>query len=248
VTTLLRFTALTLFPEMFHTIKEEGVISRAIKNGIINIDTVYLRDFSDHPRKNVDGSPVSGGDGMIIRPDIAERALLSVKTEESYVINLTPSGKTFDSQIAKTLAQKKHLIFICGRYGGYDYRFSEKYSDIHISIGDFVVSGGELPAMCAIDSVARFVPGVLGNSQSATSDSFEDGLLEAPQYTHPETFQGTKIPPILFSGNHKKITEYNRKEQLKITAKYRPDLILLLWDSLNKQERALVQKIWKNGY
>ncbi|APJ05054.1 tRNA (guanosine(37)-N1)-methyltransferase TrmD [Silvanigrella aquatica] len=232
---------------MFNTIKSEGVIARALKNNIIQLDTVFLREFADNPRKNVDNHPIGGGDGMVLRPDIAEKALQSVLQENSFVVNLSPAGKVFQSTHAKELAQKKHIILLCGRYAGFDHRFTQKYAHMHISIGDFVLSGGELPAMCLIDSVSRFVPGVLGNTESSAQDSFEDGLLEAPPYTHPEIFNNMKVPEILFSGDHKKIASHKRKEQLKITAKNRPDLIYLIWDQLSRQEKTLIEKIWKNG-
>ena len=244
---VLRFTALTLFSEMFETIKNEGVIARAIKNNIIQFDTIYLRDFADNPRKNVDNNPIGGGDGMVLRAEIAEKAILSVADESTFIVNLTPSGKVFNSEIAKELSQKKHILLLCGRYAGFDHRLIQRYAHINLSIGDFVLSGGELPAMCLIDSISRFIPGVLGNQESASLDSFEDGLLEAPQYTHPESFHGEKIPEILFSGDHKKISNYKRKEQLKITAKNRPDLIQLIWDKLSRQDKTLIEKIWKSG-
>lgn len=247
MTSCLRFTALTLFPEMFEIIKNEGVIARAIKNNIIELDTVFLREFADNLRKNVDSSPTGGGDGMVLRADIAEKAILSVTNHLTFIVHLTPSGKVFNPEIAKELAKKKHILFLCGRYAGFDHRLTQKYAHLNISIGDFVVSGGELPTMCLIDSISRFVPGVLGNQESAFLDSFEDGLLEAPQYTHPESFHGENIPEILFSGDHKKISSYKRKEQLKVTAKNRPDLIQLIWDKLSRQEKTLIEKIWKSG-
>ena len=247
MTTGIRFSALTLFPEMFETIKNEGVIARAIKNNLIILDTVFLRDFADNSRKNVDNHPVGGGDGMVLRADIAEKAILSVATEHSFIINLSPSGKIFNSTLAKNLSKKKHLILLCGRYAGYDQRLVEKYANMNISIGDFVLSGGELPAMCLIDSISRYIPKVLGNQESSCCDSFEDGLLEAPQYTHPELFQNLEIPKVLFSGDHKKISSFKRKKQLMITAKNRPDLILLLWEKLSRQEKAMIEKIWKSG-
>ncbi|WP_202614006.1 tRNA (guanosine(37)-N1)-methyltransferase TrmD [Silvanigrella paludirubra] len=243
----LRFSALTLFPEMFETIKKEGVIARAIKNNLIQLDTIFLRDFADNSRKNVDNHPIGGGDGMVLRADIAEKAILSVANENSFIVNLTPSGKVFNSKIAKKLSQKKHLILLCGRYAGFDQRLIEKYAHINLSIGDFVLSGGELPSLCLIDSISRFVPGVLGNQESALNDSFEDGLLEAPQYTHPEDFHGQEIPKVLFSGDHKKISAFKRKEQLILTAQNRPDLILSMWENLSRQEKSIIEKIWKSG-
>ena len=243
----LKFSVITLFPEMFLPLQNEGIIARAIKNQQISLNTVFLRDFSDHPRKNVDKQPAGGGDGMVLKADIAEKAILSVLSADSFVVNLTPSGKVFDSKLAKILARKSHLILLCGRYAGFDHRLELKYADINISIGDFVLSGGELPAMCLIDSITRFIPGVLGNEDSALLDSFEDGILEAPQYTQPEVFHGQSIPKVLLSGDHKKIKEFNRKEQLKITARNRPDLILSKWDEFSKQEKIIIEKIWKSG-
>lgn len=243
----MKFTTITLFPEMFDSLKNEGVISRAIKQKLIEINPVQLRDFAQNPRKNVDDHPAGGGDGMVIQADIAERALLEVQTPKSVIILTTPRGKLFNAEHAKKLAKEKHLIFLCGRYAGFDERFIQKYVHLHFSIGDFVLSGGELPAMCMIDSIARFVPGTLGNEESPAKDSFEDGLLEAPCYTKPQDFHGEAIPSVLMSGNHKKITEYKRIEQLKVTAKMRPDLIHLQWNILSKQEKALVEKVWKSG-
>ena len=243
----MKFTAITLFPEMFDSLKNEGVISRAIKQNRIEIEPVQLRNFSQDTRKNVDNHPAGGGDGMVIQADVAERALKSVITPESIIILTTPRGKLFNSECAKKLSKEKHLIFLCGRYAGFDERFVQKYVHLHLSIGDFVLSGGELPAMCMIDSISRFIPGTLGNEESPLSDSFEDGLLEAPCFTKPQDFHGEEIPPVLMSGNHKKIVEYKRIEQLKVTAKMRPDLIHLIWDKLTKQEKTLVEKVWREN-
>jgi tRNA (guanine37-N1)-methyltransferase len=145
------------------------------------------------------------------------------------------------------LAQKKHLVLLCGRYAGFDFRTVHRYVHAEYSIGDFVLSGGELPAMCLIDAVARFVPGVLGNVESALCDSFEDGLLEAPVYTKPLDFEGDSVPEVLLSGDHSKIAAYRRKEQVRVTACNRPDLIHRMWDSLSRSERALAERVWKNG-
>ncbi len=240
----LRCTALTLFPEMFDAIRNEGVVSRAITSGILDIDTVQIRNFSDEYRKNVDARPVGGGDGMVLRADIAEKALLSVKTSESYIVNVSPSGKVFNNQWAKHLCTKKHVIFLCGRYAGFDSRLAEKYADVELSIGDFVMSGGELPAICMIDAAARFVEGVLGNKISASEDSFEEGLLESPCYASPDIWNGLEIPAVLLSGDHAKISKYRRLAQVKKTAKNRPDLIHKMWDSLNRAERSLAERVW----
>jgi len=234
---MLRFSAVTLFPKMFESITEEGVIARAIKNNNIAIETIFLRDFADNSRKNVDDKPYGGGDGMLIRADITAKAIESVKTERSFVIHFTPAGKKFSHHIAKELGEQEHLILLCGRYAGFDNRVIEKYADLSLSIGDFVLSGGELPAMCLIDAVTRFLPNVLGNTESAHADSFEDGLLEAPQYTQPREWCDLKVPEVLLSGNHQKISEFRKQEQLRVTAKNRPDLLKkdYVYDELSKQ-------------
>lgn len=241
----MKFTAITLFPEMFTSILNEGVFSRAIKKKHLELETVQLRDFAQDNRKNVDDHPAGGGDGMVMRADILERALCSVFIEESKVILTTPKGVLFSHERAKKLALEKHLIFLCGRYAGVDERFIEKYQPLEFSLGDFVLSGGELAAMCMIDSIARYIPGTLGNGESAYKDSFEDGLLEAPCYTKPQDFHGLEIPPILLSGNHAKVSQYRRREQLRITAQRRPDLIHQVWHQLTEPEKAYIENLWK---
>ncbi len=238
---MLKFSIITLFPKMFLSLTEEGVISRAIKNNLLKIDTVNLRDYALDSRKTVDERPAGGGDGMVIRPDITKAALAAYATEESFIIHLSPSGQPFNHEIAKEFSQKKHIVLLSGRYAGFDSRVVNKYAHMHLSIGNFVLSGGELPAMCVIDATARFIPGVLGNTESASSDSFEDGLLEAPVYTKPLDFEGESIPEILISGNHAKIKHYKRQEQLKITAETRPDLIKKMWHTLTEDEKTYVK-------
>lgn len=242
----LHFTAITLFPEMFSTIKNEGVIARAIQKEIITLETVFLREFGLTERRNVDEHPIGGGDGMVIRPDVADAALKSCTTPESFVVHLTPGGAVFSNSMAKELARKKHIVFLCGRYAGFDERVVDKWADCSVSLGDFVLSGGELPAMTMMDCIARFIPGVLGNSDSAISDSFEDGLLEAPQYTKPLEFEGQKVPEVFLSGNHSKIKKYLRQEQLIKTAKIRPDLIRQILATLSATEQEMIYKVWKN--
>lgn len=242
----MRFTGITLFPDMFSVLQNDGVVARGLRKNLISLDTVFLRDFALDTRRNVDDHPAGGGDGMVLRADVAKRALDSVHTPQATVILTSPRGKVFSHQMAKELSQKSHLIFLCGRYAGFDERFVRQYTHLSVSIGDFVLSGGELAAMCLIDAIARQVPGLLGNEESAQQDSFVDGLLEPPSYTKPLDFEGQPIPPVLLSGDHKKIAAYQRKEQLKLTAQMRPDLIHAQWDSLTKQEQTLVQNIWRS--
>lgn len=244
---ILRMSALTLFPGMFEAIRNEGVVARGIKDGLLEIETVFLRDFSLDERRNVDERPIGGGDGMVLRADVSEAALKSVLTPESYVVHLTPAAKVFDRDTARILALKPHIIFMCGRYAGFDERVLDKYVHLHLSIGDFVLSGGELACMCIMDSVARFVPGILGNQESAVHDSFEDGLLEGPSYTKPLEFHNAKVPEVLLSGDHKKISAYRREQSIRRTAERRPDLILKVWDKLSKSERVLAEKSFKNA-
>lgn len=241
-----RFSIITLFPELFSAFQKEGIVGRAIQAQALTLETIFLRDFAPGPRRNVDAHVVGTSDGMALKADVTASAIESVLTLDTYVIHMTPAGKVFHHDLAKELAQKKHLLFLCGRYAGFDARVVKKYAHLELSIGDFILAGGELPAMCVIESVARFLPAVLGNSQSAENDSFADGLLEAPQYAKPDVFEGMPIPGILSSGDHQKIAKFNRREQIEITAQRRPDLLLRIWDQLTPQEKKIAEKIWKH--
>lgn len=222
---MLKFSIITLFPQMISALTQEGVLARGVKKKLIEISPVDLREYATGERKNVDARPASGGDGMVIRADVTQRAVLAHKQSNSFIIHLSPCGQKFDHVLAKTLSQKSHIILLSGRYSGFDDRVIQKYADLNLSLGDFVLSGGELPALCVVDAISRFVPGVLGNAQSAEQDSFENGLLEAPLYTKPIEFEGMNIPPVLLSGDHKKIQDYQHQEQIRVTKKYRPDLL-----------------------
>lgn len=244
----LRLTAFTLFPGIFSPLLEEGVFARGIKNQLLKFDAVNPRDFSEDVRRTVDGHPVGGGDGMVLLPDVCTRALDSVCAPTTKVVHVSPGGKVFDNHWARKLASETdHLVFLCGRYAGFDERFVSSRAHYELSVGDFVLSGGEPAAICMLDAISRFVPGVLGNSVSAVADSFEDGLLEAPQYSHPIDFAGQKVPDVLLSGNHAEIARYRRKEQLKRTALQRPDLLLRMWDSLTRSEQKLIESIWRSS-
>jgi tRNA (guanine37-N1)-methyltransferase len=245
--TALRMTAVTLFPEMFHSLSNEGVIARALETKLLSLDLVNLRDFSQDERRNVDAPPIGGGDGMVLLPNVCKAALDSVRQPDSWVVLLSPSGKVFSQPKAVEWASKKHLIFFCGRYAGFDRRFEEHCANEIISIGDFVVTGGELPAMCMMDAVARQVSGVLGNVQSSQNDSHTNGLLEHGQYTKPNTWEQQQVPPELLSGDHAKILKQRRYDALQITASNRPDLIDLIWDELTRSEKAFVTKVQRTG-
>ncbi len=219
----MRFDVLTLFPEMFEPIKQ-SIIGRAIEKKIVEINTINIRDFSKDRYRHVDDTVYGGGAGMLLRPDVVYDAYKSVKSEKSKVIYLSPKGKKLDQKMVEDLAKEKHLILLCGHYEGIDQRAIDKIGCEEISVGDYVLTGGELPAMILIDSVSRYLDGVLTEG-STMEESFSNGLLEYPQYTRPEDFEGMKVPKVLQSGHHKNIETWRRKESLRITLRNRPDLL-----------------------
>ena len=220
----MQFTILTLFPEMFEPIKH-SIIERASKNNLININLINIRDFSKDKHKHVDDTPYGGGAGMVMMPDVVYRAYNSLENKENAkVIYMSPQGKKLNQEKVKELSKENHLIILCGHYEGIDQRVLDKIVDEEISIGDYVLTGGELPAMVLIDSVSRYVEGVL-SEDSIKEESFSNGLLEYPQYTRPEVFEGMKVPEILLSGNHQRIDEWRKEQSLEITKKKRPDLL-----------------------
>ena len=222
----LKFTAISLFPEMFAAVTQQGVVGRAIQNGEVEVDLINPRDFTEDRHRTVDDRPYGGGPGMLMKVEPLEKAIESVKQQQTgKVIYLSPQGKPLNHQLVKQLGEEKHLILIAGRYEGIDERLLNKHIDLEVSLGDFVLSGGELGAMAIIDSVTRLLPGVLGHSDSAEEDSFSDGLLDHPHYTRPEVYQGAKVPKELLSGNHQLIKEWRLQQRLGRTWLRRPDLI-----------------------
>ena len=219
----MKFDVLTLFPEMFTPIKQ-SILGRAIENKLIDINLINIRDFSENKHKKVDDTPYGGGAGMVMMPDVVYRAYNSVKTEKSKVIYMSPQGKKLDQKKVEDLSKEEHLIILCGHYEGIDQRVIDKIVDEEISIGDYVLTGGEIPAMVLIDSVSRYVEGVL-NKNSINEESFSKGLLEYPQYTRPEVFEGEKVPEILLSGHHENIEKWRKEKSIEITKKKRPDLL-----------------------
>ncbi len=219
----MKFDVLTLFPEMFAPI-EQSILGRAIENKLIDINLVNIRDFSENKHKKVDDTPYGGGAGMVMMPDVVYRAYQSVKSEDAKVIYMSPQGQTLNQKKVEDLSKEKHLILLCGHYEGIDQRVIDKIVDEEISIGDYVLTGGEIPAMVLIDSVSRYVEGVL-NKDSTNEESFTNGLLEYPQYTRPEVFEGEKVPEILLSGHHENIEKWRRKKSIEITKQKRPDLL-----------------------
>ena len=219
----MKFDVLTLFPEMFDSLKQ-SIIGKAVQNEKIDINLVNIRDFSQDKHKKVDDTPYGGGAGMVMMPDVVYSAYNSVKTDNAKVIYMSPQGKTLNQIKVEQLAKEDHLIILCGHYEGIDQRVLDKIVDEEISIGDYVLTGGEIPAMVLIDSVSRYVEGVL-KADSIKEESFLDGLLEYPQYTRPEIFEGEKVPEILLSGNHQEIDKWRKEKSLEITKKKRPDLL-----------------------
>lgn len=219
----MRFDVLTLFPEMF-TALNESIIGRATDKNLIEVNLTNIRDFSKDKHKKVDDTPYGGGAGMVMKPDVVYDAYESVKDENAKVIYMSPKGTVLNQEKVKQLSKQEHLIIICGHYEGIDQRVLDEIVDEEISIGDYVLTGGELPAMVLIDSVSRYVEGVL-NEESTSEESFSNGLLEYPQYTRPEEFRGKKVPEVLISGHHENIKKWREEKSLEITKKNRPDLL-----------------------
>ena len=219
----MKFDVLTPFPEMFSTL-EQSIIGKAIEKQLIEINLTNIRDFSKDKHKKVDDTPYGGGAGMIMKPDVVYDAYNSIKSKNAKVIYMSPQGKTLNQKKVEELSKEKHLIILCGHYEGIDQRVIDKIVDEEISIGDYILTGGEIPAMVLIDSVSRYVTGVL-NEQSIKDESFSNGLLEYPQYTRPEVFEGMKVPEILLSGHHENIEKWRKNKSLEITKKKRPELL-----------------------
>jgi tRNA (guanine37-N1)-methyltransferase len=238
----MRIDVLTIFPGMFFPFFQEGILSRGIKKGLIEVGLVNIRDFARGSHKSTDDRPYGGGDGMVMKPGPIHRALNSVdRMERNQVILLSPQGAKFDQQAAWEFSTWDHLIFVCGRYEGVDERIKLTCIDRELSIGDYVLSGGELGAMVVMDAVSRLIPGVLGGERSNLEDSFENGLLEYPHYTRPRIFMGEEVPPVLLSGDHGKIRLWRRRESLKRTYARRPDLLLRA--SLTPEDERLLSEI-----
>lgn len=221
----MKIDILTLFPEMFQGFLDISIIGRAVNCNIAKINCINIRDFSKDKHKRVDDYPFGGGPGMVMGPEPIFNAIEAIKSENSRIIYLSPKGRTYNQKIANSLSLEEHLIMLCGHYEGIDNRIIENYIDDEISVGDYVLTGGEIAAMAVIDSVVRLLPGVLNNQESYMDESHYNGLLEYPHYTRPRIFNGIEVPEVLLSGNHKKIDEWRKYQSLKITYERRPDLI-----------------------
>ena len=219
----MKIDILTLFPNMFNGVFLESIIKRAIDDKKVSINLVNFRDYTNDPHNKVDDTPYGGGAGMVLMAQPIFDCVKSLKTSNSKVILLSPSGKPYKQKMAYDLSQEKHLIIICGHYEGFDERI-KSICDMEISIGDYVLTGGEIPAMVLVDSIVRLLPGVI-TSESHLNDSFNDNLLDYPTYTKPRVYVGMEVPEVLLSGDHKKISEYREKERLRITKENRPDLL-----------------------
>lgn len=235
----MRFDVLTLFPEMFSSL-EESIIGRAKEKDLIQINLVNIRDFSKNKHKKVDDTPYGGGAGMVMMPDVVYDAYQSVQTEEAKVIYLSPQGTRLNQQKVESLSQEKHLILLCGHYEGIDQRVIDHIVDEEISIGDYVLTGGELPAMVVIDSVSRYIQGVL-KEDSTKEESFSQGLLEYPQYTRPEEFLEQRVPEVLLTGHHQNIDQWRKEQSLKTTFQKRPDLLENC--TLSQKDQKVLEKI-----
>ncbi len=220
----MKISILTLFPNSFSPLNE-SIIGRARENNKIEINVINIRDFSKDKHKKCDDEPYGGGEGMLMMPQPLWECIESVKTQDSHIIYLSPKGETLTQKKVENLASYKDLILICGHYEGIDQRIIDKFVDEEISIGDYVLTGGELPAMVVVDSVARILPDVLGNENSFKNETFSNSLLEFPQYTRPSEFMGLKVPEVLLNGNHKEIEKWRLEQSLILTGKRRPDLL-----------------------
>lgn len=229
-----RFHILTLFPEMVMDGLNTSIIGRAIEAGLLEINAVNIRDYSTNKHMKVDDYPYGGGAGLVMQPEPVYRAyedLTKDMKKKPRVVYLTPQGTTFHQEMAKELAKEEELVFLCGHYEGIDERVLEEIVTDYVSIGDYVLTGGELPAMVMIDSISRLVPGVLRNDDSAGDESFENGLLEYPQYTRPPVFLDKEVPEVLLSGHHENIRKWRHEQSVKRTKERRPDL----WEAYEKE-------------
>ena len=235
----MKFDVLTLFPEMFKCLNE-SIIGKGIEKGLIDINLVNIRDFSKNKHKQVDDTPYGGGVGMVIKPDVVYDAYKSVKKENAKVIYMSPQGKVLNQDKIQSLSKQEHIILLCGHYEGIDQRVLDEIVDEEISIGNYVLTGGEIPAMVLIDSVSRYIEGVL-NKESVKEESFSNGLLEYSQYTRPENFLNKKVPEVLLSGNHKNIENWRKHNSIENTYRKRPEL--LKNKKLSQEDKKFLEEI-----
>jgi tRNA (guanine37-N1)-methyltransferase len=236
----MRIDVLTLFPGMVEPVVTASMLGRARSRGLVDIRVVDLRDYATGRHRNADDYQFGGGGGMVLKPEPIFAAVEALRTAATRVVLLDPRGRTFTQGVAAELAREAHLILIAGRYEGVDERVSDLLADARISIGDYVLTGGELPALVVTDAVARLLPGVLGAEGGAERESFASGLLEPPQYTRPEDFRGARVPGVLLSGDHARVAQWRREQALFLTWRRRPDL--LSDASLTDEERRMIER------
>jgi len=237
----MRIDFITIFPNMFAPLLEEGVIARGIKKGLLDIRVSDLREYATDKHRSTDDEAYGGGPGMVMLGEPVLRAVEAIGG--GHLVMTSPQGRRFDQQVAVELTEKQHVVFLCGRYEGFDHRVHEILQPDEISIGDFVVSGGELPAMLMADAIGRLIPGVVGNSGSVEEDSFFRGLLDYPHYTRPEELRGTRVPDILLSGHHENIRKWRKEQALRATLAKRPDLLENA--ALDDEAREILRRLGK---
>lgn len=220
----MKFNTISVFPEIFQALEGYGVLGKALEAEILEVNSINLRDFSNNKHNKVDDEIYGGGPGMLIKPEPLYDAIKSLDTKGP-VIYMSPQGKVLDNDLAIDLSKEEEITIICGHYEGIDQRIIDNYIDLEVTIGDYIVTGGEIPAMVLIDCVSRFIPGVVGNDESVTEDTFFNGLLKYPCYTRPQSFNGYEVPEVLLSGNHAKINEWRKEKSVEITKMKRPDLL-----------------------
>lgn len=239
----MRFDVLTLFPDMFRAVLGDSIIGRAQKAGLLELNFIDIRDFTKNKHRKVDDTPYSGGGGMLMSPEPVYAAYMSIAgglSYKPYTIFMSPQGKTFDQDRAIELSDYDHIVLLCGHYEGIDQRVLDEIVDAEISLGDFVLTGGEIPAMAVIDTVARLIPGVLSNDGSFQNESHFQGLLEHPQYTKPREWHGREVPEVLISGNHSLIDKWKHEQSLLATLRKRPDMLQKAW--LTEEDAAFIRK------
>lgn len=221
----MHITVLTIFPQLIESFIKESILGRATEKELVQVEVVDLRRFTTDPHKVVDDYPFGGGPGMVMKPEPLAKAISSLSRKEHPRIYLTPQGETFNQRMAKELADLPGMLLVSGRYRGIDERIRQNYIDREISLGDFILSGGELAALVIIEAVVRLIPGVLGNEESLEAESFSNGLLDSPQYTRPREFEGNEVPQVLISGDHGQIEAWRRNQALMRTRERRPDIL-----------------------
>lgn len=246
----MRFEILTTFPGIVEGVAGESILGRARQKGLIDVEAVNIRDFTSDKHRTTDDAPFGGGPGMVMKCepvfDAVEALISRAAGRKPRILLMTPQGRRFDQPLAEELARESHLIMICGRYEGVDERIREHLVTDEVSIGDYVLTGGELAAMVIVDAVARLLPGVLGDESSPESESFSSGLLEYPQYTRPAEFRGYEVPEVLLSGNHEEIRKWRRAQALERTLKRRPDLLESA--ALSKEDRSILERLKKVSF